>query len=217
MFVLLMSVLLSLLCSHGWKQGQARRPSFLSMTSSVPRAAPMQARVQALSTVVGATTAGVAILFAGASEVRAYGPVDVNTKAGASASNKKTKKAKQLETDLGIPFVELKKGEGAFPNPGDFVAINYIGFLPDGTVFDETHEKKALSFTFGKNQVIPGMESVIAEMQPGGEITTIIPAKYAYGSKGVCVQGQQGKECLIQPDTPLKYFIKLKRVGAGYN
>lgn len=201
--LLTLLVLALVACSHGWELGR--------MTNSVPRA-PARYNAKALSTLGTAS----AILLAAASEVRAYGPVDGNT-AKTDGSVKKVKKARQLETDLGIPYVELKKGEGAYANPGDFVAINYIGFLPDGTVFDETHEKKALSFTFGKNQVIPGMESVIAEMQPGGEITTIIPAKYAYGSKGVCVQGQQGKECLIQPDTPLKYFIKLKRVGVGYN
>lgn len=129
----------------------------------------------------------------------------------------KPKKVKVLETDLGIPYVVLKKGEGAYPNPGDFVVINYIGFLPDGTPFDESHEKKALSFRFGQKQVIPGLESVIELMQVGGEVTCTIPAKYAYGQKGVCIEGQSGKECLIQPNTDLKYFVKLKRVGAGYN
>ena len=29
-----------------------------------------------------------------------------------------------------------------------------------------------------------GLESVIGEMQPGGQATCSIPAKYAYGSKG---------------------------------
>jgi FKBP-type peptidyl-prolyl cis-trans isomerase len=150
-----------------------------------------------------------ALVGSGAVVANAYGPVEEKTKPKA--------KPKTKETDLGIPFVELKKGDGPYPGAGDFVAINYIGFLPDGTVFDETHEKKALSFTFGKKQVIPGLESVIELMQPGGECTTIIPSKYAYGEKGVCVAGQSGKECLVPPNTNLKYFIKLKRVGAGYN
>jgi FKBP-type peptidyl-prolyl cis-trans isomerase len=137
----------------------------------------------------------------------AYGPVEEK------AASKK-QKVKVLETDLGIQYVVLKKGEGAFPNSGDFVAIQYIGFLPDGKVFDDTHEKKALSFTFGKKQVIPGLESVIEMLSAGSEVTTNIPAKYAYGAKGVCTTSG---ECLIPPNTDLKYFIRLKRVGAGYN
>jgi len=126
----------------------------------------------------------------------------------------KKKKVKVLETDSGIPYVVLKKGDGAYPNPGDFVVINYIGFLPDGTVFDDTHEKKALSFRMGQKQVIPGLESVIEMLSAGSEVTTNIPSKFAYGAKGVCTTTG---ECLIKPNTDLKYFVRLKRVGAGYN
>ena len=32
--------------------------------------------------------------------------------------------------------------------------------------------------------VYTGLESVIGEMQPGGQATCSIPSKYAYGSKG---------------------------------
>jgi FKBP-type peptidyl-prolyl cis-trans isomerase len=38
---------------------------------------------------------------------------------------KKSKKPKVLETDLGIKYIELIKGTGAYPNPGDFVVISY--------------------------------------------------------------------------------------------
>lgn len=32
---------------------------------------------------------------------------------------------KVLVTELGIKYIELKKGSGAFPTPNDFVIINY--------------------------------------------------------------------------------------------
>lgn len=108
----------------------------------------------------------------------------------------------------------LKDGEGPFPENGDFVVINYIGFLNNGTVFDNTEVrgKKALSFTYGKNQIIPGLESVIGNLQAGAEATCTVPAKYAFGSKGVCtVDG-----CLVPPNETLKYVIKVKRVAPGY-
>ena len=40
---------------------------------------------------------------------------------------KKTAKTapKVLETELGIKYIELKKGSGAFPTPNDYVIINY--------------------------------------------------------------------------------------------
>lgn len=44
------------------------------------------------------------------------------------------------------------------------------------------------------------------------QVQAFIPAKLAYGSKGVCVEDG---ECLVPPDTPLKYYIKLIRVTAA--
>lgn len=41
---------------------------------------------------------------------------------------KKTKKPRVLETpDMGIKYIELIKGSGPFPVPGDFVVISYTG------------------------------------------------------------------------------------------
>ena len=127
----------------------------------------------------------------------------------------KVKKPKVKETELGIKYLELKKGEGAYPSEGDYVVINYSAFFLNGTMFDTTEKKggKPLSFRYGRKQIIPGIESVLESMQPGGERTCTIPAEYAYGKKGVCV----GDQCLVPPDTPVRYAIKLKSVGAGFN
>jgi len=135
----------------------------------------------------------------------------------ADEPKKKSKKPKVKETDLGINYIELKKGSGPYPGQGDFVVVDYTAFLNNGTVFDSTEIKgrKQLSFRFGMNQTIPGVESVLSYMQPGGEATCTIPPKYAYGSKGVCLPN--GGECLVPPDETLKYVLKLRNVGAGYN
>eukprot|EP01038_Epipyxis_sp_PR26KG_P005929 gene5929-8176_t len=129
---------------------------------------------------------------------------------------KKQKKPKTLETDLGIKYIEVKKGTGPYPNVGDFVIIDFIGFLSNGTVFDSTETKgrKPLSFRYGMKQIIPGIESVLDRMQVGGEATCIIPPNYAYGPKGICVDGEG---CLVPPNETVKYVIKLRSVGAGYN
>jgi hypothetical protein len=58
----------------------------------------------------------------------------LNILTGAVSDQKKVKKPtdkptkvapKVLETELGIKYIELKKGSGAFPTPNDFVIINY--------------------------------------------------------------------------------------------
>ena len=47
-------------------------------------------------------------------------------------------------------------------------------------------------------------------MKPGEEVQALVPAELAYGEKGVCTEGG---ECLIKPNTNLKYFIRLNRVA----
>ena len=52
------------------------------------------------------------------------------SESGAVSDQVKVKKnaksvPKVLVTELGIKYIELKKGSGAFPTPNDFVIINY--------------------------------------------------------------------------------------------
>lgn len=162
------------------------------------------------------------------SVANAYGAIDVPKK-------KKSGKVKVLETSLGIKYIDLKEGEGPNPSIGDYSVINYLGFLANGTEFDSTYSKKNLSFKYGAKQVIPGIEDVLETMRPGGQRSCTIPgislyqlifmnyllsicvlylAKYAYGSKGICLNTG---ECLVQPNEDLKYVITLKRVAASYN
>ena len=110
----------------------------------------------------------------------------------------------------------MKKGLGPFPETGDFVVIDYTGFLSNGTLFDSTESKgrKPLSFRIGKNQFISGVEDVLSYMRVGGEATCIIPSMYAFGVKGICLPDQG---CLVPPNENVKYVIKLRNLGVGYN
>ena len=143
-----------------------------------------------------------------ASSVNAYGELPVEKK------TKKDVKPKVKETENGIKYIDVKVGSGPFPGKGDIVVINYVALLSNGTIFDELHEKKPLAFRYGAKEMIPGVEEVLYTMQPGGERTCTIPPKYAYGSKGVCIQGNG---CLVPPDETIKYVIKLKSVAPSYN
>jgi FKBP-type peptidyl-prolyl cis-trans isomerase len=89
------------------------------------------------------------------------------TIAAADDPPKKKKKPKILETDLGIPYIVLKEGSGAFPQTGDLVAISYSAFLSNGTMWDSTDVKgrKPVSFIIGKKQIIPGLESVVTYLK----------------------------------------------------
>lgn len=139
-------------------------------------------------------------------EANAYGVVE-------EPILKKKKKLKVGETDLGIKYIDLRVGDGPNPYEGDLVAINYIGFKIDGTEFDSQYAKKNLAFKFGAKQIIPGLEDVLATMRPGGQRSCTIPSKFAYGSKGVCLNDG----CIVKPNEDLNFVITLKTVGASYN
>ncbi|TFJ84406.1 hypothetical protein NSK_004391 [Nannochloropsis salina CCMP1776] len=118
------------------------------------------------------------------------------------------------ETPNGVKYVDVKVGEGESPRGGDYVIITYIGQLSDGTIFDGLHGpgKKPLAFKIGAKQVIPGLEEALLSMQAGGERQLLVPADLAFGEKGVCTE--KG-ECLVPPNTNVKYNVILKRVAVS--
>jgi len=51
----------------------------------------------------------------------------------------------------------------------------------EGNVVDSNVNKEPLEFTFGTGQIIPGLESRIADMREGEEASIVVPANEAYG------------------------------------
>jgi peptidylprolyl isomerase len=64
---------------------------------------------------------------------------------------------------------------------GDTVRVHYRGKLRDGSIFDETFDRKPLRFTIGKGQLIPGFEEAVVGMKPGDSKTTELPVEKAFG------------------------------------
>lgn len=140
-----------------------------------------------------------------------------------SGAVEKIDASKVKSTQSGAKYVVVKEGKcpttdptglagSCLPQEGSLAIIDYTGFLPSGDVFDTTEKKggKPLVFKIGGNQVITGLEDVVKLMLPGEEVQALIPAKIAYGERGVCTDSG---ECLIPPNTDLKYFIRLVRIA----
>lgn len=89
----------------------------------------------------------------------------------------------------------LRAGTGPSPTRTDVALINYVGHLPDGTVFDQA--KQAV---LPLDQVVPGFTKALEQMQRGGRYKVLIPAALAYGDK------QTGP---IPPNTDLRFDIDL--------
>lgn len=60
------------------------------------------------------------------------------------------------------------------------VAIKYEVKV-EGNVIDSNIDKEPLEFTFGSGEVLPGLESRIADLNEGEEASLLIPANEAYG------------------------------------
>lgn len=78
-------------------------------------------------------------------------------------------------------------GTGAEATPGKQVTVQYVGMLPNGTVFDASRNHGDTGFTFGlgAGQVIKGWDQGVVGMKEGGKRRLIIPADLAYGSQAV--------------------------------
>lgn len=64
---------------------------------------------------------------------------------------------------------------------GNVAVVRYVGTLADGTHFDSTEGLPPLKFTIGANQVIPGFEEAVRNMDVGSTVEVTIPPEKAYG------------------------------------
>ena len=71
-----------------------------------------------------------------------------------------------LTNDRGVIKKITKVGEeGAEPEKGQEVLVNYTGRLEDGTIFDSSIDKEALKINIGVGQVIKGWDIGIMSMK----------------------------------------------------
>lgn len=88
-------------------------------------------------------------------------------------------------TSSGLQYTETRPGNGAMPQPGDYVAVHYRGTLADGTVFDSSYDRdEPIRFPLGRGVVIPGWDEGIGLMQEGSAATLVIPPNLGYGAQG---------------------------------
>jgi len=65
---------------------------------------------------------------------------------------------------------------------GDTVAVDYVGRLEDGTVFDTSEGRAPLLFTIGAGDVFPEFEQAVTGLEPGQTATATVPPENAYGA-----------------------------------
>lgn len=124
--------------------------------------------------------------------------------AGAFAQKKDT-----ITTPSGLKYVQISPGNGtAKPVKGSKLKVRYRGTLPDGIVFDSNMGDAPFKFTMDAKEVIPGWEEGFKLMTEGEKGYLIIPARLAYGKKGVQHPEDAGVY-IIPPNSDLIFEVEL--------
>ncbi|KAL2066395.1 hypothetical protein VTL71DRAFT_2466 [Oculimacula yallundae] len=97
----------------------------------------------------------------------------------------------RTSTAMGVTKTILKEGNGATPNVGDRVTIEYTGYLKDtskpdnkGAKFDSSIGRGAFVVEIGIKRVIKGWDEGVVTMKVGEKATLDITSDFAYGDSG---------------------------------
>lgn len=132
-----------------------------------------------------------------------------------------TIKEKATKLPSGVYFKIIEDAKGEKPKKGTEISMRYAGFLTDGTLFDTSEEVtaiefgkfdpqrshqngyRALPYTVGTNQMIPGFAEGINRMKMGDKAVIFIPSKMGYG--------EQGAGGVIPPNADLIFEVTLTK------
>lgn len=113
---------------------------------------------------------GLLLAIAGAAALAWQAPSDFLTTNG--------RKAGVVTTASGLQYKVLTPGSGAKPTDSDVALINYVGKLPDGTVFDQSQQPTPMPVS----GVVPGFSEVLKLMPKGAKYQVWIKPELGYGA-----------------------------------
>lgn len=78
----------------------------------------------------------------------------------------------------------LRTGDGPVTEAGQTVAVQYTGWLWDGTKFDSSWDRGSpFSFTVGAGEVIDGWDEGVVGQPVGSQVLLVIPPDKGYGDR----------------------------------
>lgn len=94
--------------------------------------------------------------------------------------------------------VVLSEGDGAVVASGDLLAVDYLGQIYGGKVFDNSYDRKEpAAFAIGAGKVIAGWDSGLVGMKVGSRVMLSIPPDQGYGPDGNDQAGIAGTDTLV--------------------
>jgi FKBP-type peptidyl-prolyl cis-trans isomerase FkpA len=106
-----------------------------------------------------------------------YGPIDQQIIEDYLKANELTAQS----TSSGLYYIIEKPGSENHPNIKSKVSVNYKGYIPDGTVFDQSYSTGKPT-DFALSGVIAGWQEGLQLIGAGGKIQLFIPSSLGYGA-----------------------------------
>lgn len=126
--------------------------------------------------------------------------IAASTAAYVISSRRSSQAGAEVTTPSGLKIQDLKVGDGPSPKPGQTVTVHYIGWLEDGTEFNNSR-KLGRPAQFRIGELIKGWDEGLSTMKVGGKRVLYVPSNLAYGVKGSPPN--------IPPNANLKFEIEL--------
>lgn len=151
-----------------------------------------------------AVVVALAMLFLGPTVFQPFSPSEPDTTSLATTTMDQGPLPEgALPTEL--TGTDVVVGIGTEATAGSRVTVNYVGMLPDGTVFDASaRHGQPFTFNLGAGEVIRGWDIGVQGMKEGGKRRLIIPPQDGYGERGA---GD-----VIPPNATLIFDIELLEV-----
>ncbi|QNJ96681.1 peptidylprolyl isomerase [Constantimarinum furrinae] len=109
------------------------------------------------------------------------------------------------ETESGLRYQIIQKGDGVSPEAGQTVGVHYKGMFPDGAEFDNSYKRgEPIKFPVGMGNVIAGWDEGIQLLKVGDKARFVIPSHLAYGERGA--------GGVIPPNATLVFDVELMEV-----
>jgi peptidylprolyl isomerase len=87
-------------------------------------------------------------------------------------------------TRAGLYMQDIRPGDGLAARRTSLVTLHYVGYLPDGRIFDTSAGGEPFQFRLGAGEVIRGWDQGVRGMRLGGLRRLVIRPGLAYGSRG---------------------------------
>lgn len=126
----------------------------------------------------------------------------VDVKPGIAVEPYNTDSLTEITTESGLKYYAVEQNTEIMLKPGNFVSLNYTGYLEDGTIFDSSVKRgEPAVFNLTEGKLISGFLEGMLLMKVGEKFRFIISPNLGYGA--------DGKFPVIPPNTNLIFDVEV--------